>query len=143
MFTFPKYQKQKNWKKNQIQIFYPTPLGGGYSKMNIIFWKLVVEPKLQNMIFGAHKKRNKSKRWLLYLNIWASYSNFCWLRYKKNVALDSVNKLSEVQTSWKLMMKILAMEHSNFRINAFSYYAPGAYKTTERQNSKLEESKNH
>ena len=28
--TFPKYQKQKFWKKIEFKFFPPTPLGGGY-----------------------------------------------------------------------------------------------------------------
>ena len=58
--AFPKYQKQKFWKNLNCKFVTPIP-------------RLVVESRLQNMIFRANKKRTKSKRWPLYLK---SYRNF-------------------------------------------------------------------
>ena len=49
------------------------------------FWKFVGEPKLQNMIFKAHKNKAKSKRWALYLQNWASYGTFCDATWGKNL----------------------------------------------------------
>ena len=39
--------------------------------------KFVEQPMLQNMNFKTHKNETKSKRWALYLKIWAIYGNFC------------------------------------------------------------------
>ena len=73
--TFPKYKKTKFWTNFEFK-FLPQPPSEGVLKK----WKfsiLVIEPKLQNMIYRTHKKRNKSKIWALYLKNWASYGNFC------------------------------------------------------------------
>ena len=40
-------------------------------------FKLVLEPKLQNMISYKQKDKKKSKRWALYLKNWPSYGHFC------------------------------------------------------------------
>ena len=39
-------------------------------------FKLVLEPKLQNMISYKQKDKKKSKRWALYLKNWPSYGYF-------------------------------------------------------------------
>ena len=68
--------KNQNFEKIWIMIFYPQPLQRGVLK-KWKFLKLVIQPKLLNMIYRTHKKRNKSKIWALYLKNWASYGNFC------------------------------------------------------------------
>ena len=67
-------------KKLEIQIFYPIlPRRGVLKDWKSL--KLVVEPRLQNMIFRTHKKRNKSKRWPLDLKNSVSDGNFCTARW--------------------------------------------------------------
>ena len=58
--TFLIYQKPK-FEGEKIRFFYPTPPQRGVVK-KWKFWKVVGEPKLQNMIFKAHKNKAKSKR---------------------------------------------------------------------------------
>ena len=68
--TFPKYQKQKFWKNFNSNFFYPALK----KRKN---FKLVLQPKLLNMISYKQKDKKKSKRWALYLKNWPSYGYFC------------------------------------------------------------------
>ena len=68
--------KNENFWQNLISNFLTYPPAEGVMKIEVIA-KLVVEPNLQNMNFKTHKNKTKSKRWALYLKIWASYGNFC------------------------------------------------------------------
>ena len=74
--TFPKYRKQKFLTKFEFKFFNPTPSWRGGIKIEVIK-KLVRDPMLLNMIFKANKNKNKSRRWVVYLKNWASYSDFC------------------------------------------------------------------
>ena len=44
--------------------------------------KLVVKPKLPNMIPHKHKKKTNSKRWTLDLKKCVSYGHFLWTKYR-------------------------------------------------------------
>ena len=79
--TFSKYKKTK-FRQILNQNLLPQPPSEGVLK-KWKFSKLVIEPKLLNMIYRTHKKRNKSKIWALYLKNWASYGNFCESRKDK------------------------------------------------------------
>ena len=64
-------------------IFLMPPSEWAYKKMKKI--RLVVEPKLQNIICRTNKEMTKSRKWNLYLKNWASYSDFReFLRYGYN-----------------------------------------------------------
>ena len=58
------------WANFELKFLPQTPSEGVLKKWK--FWKLVIEPKLLNMIYRTHKKRNKSKIWALYLNFFKS-----------------------------------------------------------------------
>ena len=69
----------------------PPPWRGVLKKQK--FSKLVIEPKLLNMIYRTHKKRAKSKKWALYLKNWASYGNFHGSRWDK-ISLSQIFQIS-------------------------------------------------
>ena len=66
VFDFSYKSKTKILKKKKIRFFYPTPPQRGVLK-KWRFWKLVGEPKLQNMICSAIKIRPAYKISVLYL----------------------------------------------------------------------------
>ena len=57
--TFPKYQKQKFWKNLNSNFFTPPPSEGGTKKQKK--FKLVLEPKLLNMIYYKQKDKKNPK----------------------------------------------------------------------------------
>ena len=73
-----------------IWIFYPNPPRRGVLK-KWKFLRLVVEPKLLNMICRTYKEMTKSRRWTLYLKNWASCSNFRGSRYDKIYRVSQKN----------------------------------------------------
>ena len=69
--TFPKYWKQKFWKKIELKFLTLPP--GEKGIKNEVIEKLVGELKLQNMIFRTHNNKTKSqKRSALFLTNWGS-----------------------------------------------------------------------
>ena len=99
--TFLIYQKPKFWRKKKIDFFYPTPPRRGVLK-KWKFWKVVGEPKLQNVIFKAHENKAKSKIWALYLENWASYDTFCVATWGKNLYQTRFSNLKISVSFWDL-----------------------------------------
>ncbi len=99
--TFLIYQKPKFWRRKKIRFFYPTPPRRGVLK-KWKFWKVVGEPKLQNMIFKAHKNKAKSKRWALYLENWASYDTFRDATWGENLYQTRFSNLKISVSFWDL-----------------------------------------
>ena len=60
------------------------------------------EPKLQNMIFKAHKNKAKSKRWALYLENWASYDTFRVATWGENLYQTRFSNLKISVSFWDL-----------------------------------------
>ena len=81
--TFLIYQKPKFWRRKN-PIFLPHPPQRGVLK-KWRFWKLVGEPKLQNMICSAIKIRPAYKISVLYLQNQASYSHFSLVNVMRNL----------------------------------------------------------
>ena len=63
---------------------------------------MVGEPKLQNMIFKAHKNKAKSKRWALYLENWASYDTFRVATWGENLYQTRFSNLKISVSFWDL-----------------------------------------
>ena len=76
--------KTKILKKKEIRFFYPIPPRRGVLK-KWKFWKLVREPKLQNMICSTIKIRPAYKISVLYLQNQVSYSNFSLVNVMQNL----------------------------------------------------------
>ena len=78
------------------------------------------EIRLQNMIFET-QKRTVSKRGALYLKKWASYSNFCPLRFKAKTC----SKFSNLNVGYSLWSSEIlevagALTHDSFMTISFS-----------------------
>ena len=99
--TFLIYQKPKFWRKKKSDFFSPPPPRRGVLK-KWKFWKVVGEPKLQNMIFKAHKNKAKSKRWALYLENWASYDTFRVATWGENLYQTRFSNLKISVSFWDL-----------------------------------------
>ena len=59
----------------------------------LMYFLIIIEPRLQNVNFRANKKRIISKRWTLYIKNLGSYGNFCPQMYDKFLIISkfSVN----------------------------------------------------
>ena len=101
LLDFSYISKTKILKKKKIRFFYPTPPRRGVLK-KWKFWKVVGEPKLQNMIFKAHKNKAKSKRWALYLENWASYDTFRVATWGENLYQTRFSNLKISVSFWDL-----------------------------------------
>ena len=101
VLDFSYISKTKILKKKKIRFFYPTPPRRGVLK-KWKFWKVVGEPKLQNMIFKAHKNKAKSKRWALYLENWASYDTFRDATWGENLYQTRFSNLKISVSFWDL-----------------------------------------
>ena len=66
--------RNKNIGQNLNPIFLTIIPEGG--EQNEVIENLTEDPILLNIIFKAHKNKNESERWALYLKNWASYVNF-------------------------------------------------------------------
>ena len=91
--------KNEDFAKIWIWNFYPTPPWRGVLKI-WNFQKLVIEHNLLNMIFLSHKKRTKSKIWVLYLKNWASYGNFSASTKGKNLVILKFSNLNISVNFW-------------------------------------------
>ena len=80
--------------------FLKNPYNGRFQKTDSIF--LIVELKLQNMIFKAHKNKAKSKRWALYLENWVSYDTFCVATWGENLYQTRFSNLKISVSFWDL-----------------------------------------
>ena len=84
LFDFSYISKTKMLKQKKIRFFYPTPPQRGVLK-KWKFWKLVGEPKLQNLICSTIEIRPEYKISVLYLQNQASYSHFLLVNVTRNL----------------------------------------------------------
>ena len=98
--TFSKYKKTKFWVNFELKFFIPTPSEGVLKKWK--FSKLVIEPKLLNMIYRTHKKRNKSKIWALYLKNRCFKITFSNMGPKTTPSLISKGGGDQIPPPWKI-----------------------------------------
>ena len=104
--TFPKYQKWKLWQHFNSN-FKPIPPQRGVLK-KWRFWKLVGEPKLQNMICSAIKVRPAYKISVLYLQNQARFINFSLV----NVTGKRMVMMFLEAISWGYLYRHLKMNHT-------------------------------
>ena len=93
--------------------FNPNPPRRGVLK-KWFFYKLVVEPKLQNSICRTHKEMAKSKRWALYLKNWVSYGDFRRSRYDK-ISLSPNFQMSISHWNFEIGGQFFACDHNFYR----------------------------
>ena len=108
---------------NYLIFLYPPPRRGGVKNQNSNFCILppwgrvyknwgnlkIVEHKLQNMNFKTHRNKIKSKRWALYLKIWASYGNFCESRLDE-ISISQNFEILKSRSIFKIFAQFFAWE---------------------------------
>ena len=117
------YIKNQNFEAKKNQFFYPTPPRRGVLK-KWKFWKLVREPKLQNMICSTIKIRPVYKISVLYLLNQTSYSHFSLVNVMWNLHFTkgwSCSLAATTERKWKCRSGIIKM------LTRYSLFTPASY----------------